>query len=121
MGLISRDQILKADDLKTKTVPVPEWGGEIILRSLTGMERDEFETSLFVDGKFANKNLRARLLVRCIVDEKGQRIFSNEDSGDLGQRNGAVLDRLYDIANELSGIGKKALDDATKNSTPDQS
>ena len=85
------------------------------------MERDAFEQSLYTDGKFTSQNIRARLLVRCIINEDGTRMFGDLESGDLGQRNGAVLDRLYDVAQRLCGIGKKELDDAAKNSTPDQS
>ncbi len=45
--MLSRDQILGASDLPTETVDVPEWGGQVIVRSMTGAERDRFELSLY--------------------------------------------------------------------------
>ena len=41
--VLSKEQILQADDLKTETVEVPEWGGDVLLRELRGRERDAFE------------------------------------------------------------------------------
>lgn len=119
MGILTKDAILAAADLKTETVMVPEWGGEVIIRAMRGSERDAFEVALFVgegeNRKFQGEHVRAKLLVQCIVDEKGERIFSDADVVALGARNAAVLDRLYDIASRLSGIGKKDLDAAVKN------
>ena len=34
--LLTRDAILAAADIQTETVPVPEWGGEVAVRPLTG-------------------------------------------------------------------------------------
>ena len=45
---LSRDDILKAEDLTTEEVDVPEWGGTVLVRGLTGRERDEFEASVMV-------------------------------------------------------------------------
>ena len=45
---LSREDILKAEDLPTEEVPVPEWGGSVLVRGLTGRERDLFETSMMV-------------------------------------------------------------------------
>lgn len=119
MGTLTRDLILAADDLKTEKVSVPEWGGEVNVRAMCGAERDAFEQSLFVgdgDGrKFSAENVRAKLLVRCIVDDNGARVFKDEDAAVLGQRNAGALDRVYSVAQRLSGIGKGDLDSAVKN------
>lgn len=118
MTILNRDAILTAVDLKAETVSVPEWGGEVAVRGMSGAERDSFEQSLFVgegtDRKFSAENVRAKLLVRCIVDHKGVRVFKDEDAALLGQRNAATLDRVYDVAQRLSGIGKGDLDAAVK-------
>ena len=119
MTKLTRDAILAVVDLPSETVPCPEWGGEVSIRGMTGSERDAFEQSLFIgdaDSKrFSADNVRAKLLVRCIVDENGERIFKDEDVEALGRRSAQVLDRLYDVAQRLSGIGKKDLESAVKN------
>ncbi len=47
MGLLTKDDILGADDLATEDVEVPEWGGCVRVRALTGTERDAFEAAMF--------------------------------------------------------------------------
>jgi len=44
---LNKEQILRADDLKTEEVDVPEWGGSVRVRVLTGTERDAFESSIY--------------------------------------------------------------------------
>jgi len=41
--LLTRDEILKAEDIQYETVPVPEWapGGTVRVKTLSGEERDE--------------------------------------------------------------------------------
>ena len=51
--MLTREQILKAQELKTKVINVPEWGGEITLKQLTSLERFAFFEALdkFNEGK----------------------------------------------------------------------
>ena len=43
---LTRDAILQATDLTFEDVAVPEWGGVVRVRGLTGTERDAFEASV---------------------------------------------------------------------------
>ena len=45
--MLTKDQILKSDDLPSEEVSVPEWGGSVMVRSMTGYERDQFEQSVY--------------------------------------------------------------------------
>ena len=105
---LSKDQILAAEDIPTKDVEVPEWGGSVRMRGLTGSERDAYESSLFQQrGEkriLRTENARARLVAMCIVDEDGERMFSDAEVKDLGRKSGKVLDRLFDEARKLSGL-----------------
>lgn len=120
MAVLDRKKILEANDLTSKTVPVPEWGGEVIIKMMTGTERDLFEDSLFEgrgkDRKSNYKNLRAKLLSMCLVGEDGKRIFSDKDVDSLGNKSAKSLDKLYTLAAELNGIGAKEEEELTKNS-----
>ena len=40
--LLNKEQIQSVSDLETQDVEVPEWGGTVRLKSLTGAERDRF-------------------------------------------------------------------------------
>ncbi len=44
-----------ADDLPRETVSVPEWGGEVLVRTMSGTDRDAFEASLLEkDGRMTS-------------------------------------------------------------------
>lgn len=121
MGILNRDAILGAEDIKTETVPVPEWGGEVLVKTLTGTERDAFELSTVKDGKDGKKkadltNLRAKLCARTICDEEGELLFTDSDIIELGKKSGAALDRVFAVAQKLSGIGEADLEEMVKNS-----
>lgn len=120
MSILTADAILQADDLKRKTVNVPEWGGDVVVRELTGTERDSYEAQQTVrKGDRVEPNpigFRARLVVRALVDENGNRLFKDTDAPKLSEKNGAVLDRLWDEIALLSGLVATAVEDAEKNS-----
>jgi hypothetical protein len=103
---LSRDAILAASDIQTKEVDVPEWGGSVFIKGMTGAERDNFEAAN-QDGSGGQKltNLRARFLVRCIVNENGTKIFSDQDAAALGKKSSAAINRLWEAASELNGTG----------------
>ena len=82
--MLNREQILAAVDLPRESVVVPEWGGTVCLRGLTGQERDEFEAERIKrlpDGKFDSdtRNVRAALVARTLVDAAGNRVFADTD------------------------------------------
>lgn len=105
---LSRDAILGAEDTLVEKVSVPEWGGDVIVRGLTGTELDSYQNSCrsFERGEMVPVlgNVRAKLVVRCLVDEAGERLFDDADVDRLGRKAGRVIDRLYDVAARLSGI-----------------
>lgn len=116
MTLLNRDAILTADDLQTEDVQVPEWGGTVRVRSLIGSERDAFEAHVAGDGKKANlDNLRARLVALTIVDDKGERVFSDGDVKKLGMKNAAALNRVFDAAQRLSGLTEADVEEMAGN------
>lgn len=118
MALLGRDEILGADDLRTKDIPVPEWGGEVRIKALTGEERDRFEASLTQTRGNKTKqnmeNFRARLIALCIVNEDGERLFVTADIKALGRKSVAALQRVFNACNELNGLSEEDIDDLTE-------
>ena len=118
--LLNRDMILKAAALKTEEVPVPEWGGSVLVRELRGRERDEFEASLTVQRGTElvsdSANMRAKLAARTIVGEDGEPLFTQQDVAALGELSAAALERVIVVASRLSGLGPAAVEGAAKNS-----
>lgn len=124
MAVLTRDAILAAPDIQEEIVPVPEWGGDVIVRGLTGAQRDAFEASVVEQkGKKTEMkldNIRARLVALSIVDEKGKRLFSDADVVALGKKSARPLQRLWDKARELSGLSDDDVEELAKNSSSDQ-
>jgi len=122
MPAITRDAALKVADLPREKVNVPEWGdgAYVFVRSLTGTERDSWELyaleqkkRFHTDGGFPG--IRASLLVRCLVDDDGNRVFVDTDVDELGGKSGKALDRLWTVAAKLSGITSDDVEDLKKN------
>lgn len=113
--MLNRDDILKISDLITETVSVPEWDGDVLVRAMTGVERDEFEQAVFPNGQKDFANIRARLCSLSIVDENGRRLFEDADLVNLGEKNAKALDKVFAVAKRLSGIGKTEMDALKKN------
>ena len=118
MTYLSRDAILQREDIVTEDVEVPEWGGTVRVRGMSGVERDAYEASLIeqpeANGKRKRRkqpgskatnlaNVRAKLCAWCVIDENGERMFTDADVVALGAKSAAALDRIYEVASELSG------------------
>ena len=110
LKLLGRDAILAADDLSYEIVDVPEWGGQVRVKSMTSAERDSYENSCLVtEGKTSRYSLadvRAKLCSRSIVDEKGNRLFTDAEIHILGGKSAAALDRVFAVASRLSKLNK---------------
>lgn len=117
--LLGREAIFAVSDLQTEDVSVPEWGGTVRVKGLTGSERDAFEESC-VSGKgknvsFKMTNIRAKLVAKTVVDEEGNLIFKEADVEALGKKSGAALDRVFSVAQRISGITKEDIEELEKN------
>ena len=105
--MLTREQILQANDLKSEVVNVPEWGGEVTVRTLTGDEKDVYEMGLYGNGKKEIRHIRAGLLARAIVDKDGNRLFTDADVLALGAKSAAAIDRIYTVASRLNAMTKE--------------
>ncbi len=119
MAVLTSAQV-RARQLPREEVPVPEWGGSVLVRKLQAAERDEFEQWVANCRKAGGvaPNVRARLVARALIDEEGQPLFGEADVALLGEKDADVLDRLFDVVQRISGMGLKAVEEAEKNSLP---
>jgi hypothetical protein len=124
MMTLTRDQIFNLNDIQTKEIAVPEWGGSVLVRGLTGKERDQYEAAIFqVKGNratFKPDFVRARLVAMSVVDTQGERVFSDGDVLGLSTKGAAALDRVFTVARRLSGLSERDISEMTKNSESDQ-
>lgn len=113
--MLTRDQILAADDRRSEVVEVPEWGGSVRVVAMSGTQRDAFEMSLLVNGKPDPTNARAKLVAASVVDDSGAPVFTAGDIEALGRKNAAALSRIVEVARRLSAIGEAEIEVAKGN------
>tara|TARA_R100000655_G_scaffold71369_2_gene109744 strand:+ start:1178 stop:1525 length:348 start_codon:yes stop_codon:yes gene_type:complete len=115
--MLDKKSILNSDDLPREEVHCELWQGSVWIRTMSGQERDEFESScVSKKGKEMNlKNIRARLCVLCICNEKGQRLFDARDIEALGKKSSKMLDLCFSKAQELNGLSADAVDELAGN------
>lgn len=137
-GLLTRDAILRADDTVYEIVPVPEWGGSVRVKSLSGFERDRFEASLVVatrkkgpramgsaatgnsaqggDDELDLSNIRAKMVAATVVDLHGNLVFTEKDVEALGKKSSAALTRVFVVARRLSKFTSDDIEELVGNS-----
>ena len=124
--MLTREQILKVDDIQIEKVEVPVWHDHVFVKGLTGEERDAFEISImrFEPGEKSGEkpktipileNMRAKLCVMTICNEKGERLFKDQDVPALGRKSADALDTCYTVAQRLSGLTESDIDKLAKN------
>lgn len=107
---LNKEEILQAQDLPTELVSIPEWGGDVYVRGMTGAERDKWEASIVQtrgkDQTLNMVNIRAKLASITICDEQGNRLFTDADIARLSAKSAHALQRVFLVAQKLSGIGE---------------
>ena len=115
MPVLNREDILAAEDILTESVDVPEWGGKVFVKGITGKERGKFEANVILNpGKNQKLNMvdmRAMLGSLTMVDESGKKLFTRADVKALNEKSAAPLDRVFEVAQRLSGLSDDAVEE----------
>lgn len=114
LKLLSAAEILAVNDTQEAIVEVPEWGGSVRIVGLTGSERDRYEAWV-IQGKGKNRDInlaqsRAKLVMMCARDADGNRLFDEAQVVALGKKNAKALQRVFDVAGDLSGLDDDTLE-----------
>lgn len=117
--------ILEADDLITETVDVPEWGGFVIVRTMMAGEKDRFQLGTMTQkhGEIQTdlkkmKYFRTRAVALSVVNEKGERLFTESQVEKLAKKSASAMDRVYEVAARLNGLGEGVTEELEKNLDP---
>ncbi len=117
--LLGKDDILKRTDFPSEDIDVPEWGGTVRVQGMSGKDRDAFEAQvvIFRGGRDAGRdlrNFRARLVAKCVVDEDGNRLFTDADIEALGELSAMALERVFEVALRLNGMSEEDVKELTE-------
>ena len=109
-------------DRAKKDVPVPELGAGMVIPvwGMTPRERSAWEDkqSQLSEKQRAKHKLtvRERILVECCRNDDGVQLFTIDQIEQLGKRRGDVIERLVNVALELSGFSEQDIEKLAKNS-----
>lgn len=117
--ILTKYEILAAQDRPLVAMDVPEWGGTIFLKALSisramalrskymgldGVPKPETGLSFVLDS-----------IAACIVDESGQPLFSSDELEILGEKNPNVVNKVFQKIEEINGGGENSVEQAEKN------
>lgn len=117
MTLLSKEDILNPSLLKTLELDVPELGGIVRIREMTGAERDGLESYVLQHREnSAFENIRARVVALSVIDEQGNLLFPTpEDVEALGKTGWRALERIRKASDSLNAITKEDIEELRKN------
>ena len=106
---LDKASILSAHDTPIEKVNVPEWGGHVYVKVLSGAERDRFDQSVLDrHGKPTNlQGARARLAAITLCDKDGRRLFSDQEINQLADKSAAAIERVCEAAMKLNRMGEQ--------------
>lgn len=125
VSLLNREDILAADDHSQEVVHVPEWGGNVLVGTMGGKDRDAWEL-MFVEERGKSRpgklqNIRAALVARTVVDCDGKRLFTDADVEALGEKNANTLNRVFLVARRINRLTDEDIKEQVGNSNGDRS
>lgn len=110
MAILSKAALLGATTAPTQVVQIPELGGDVLVRGMTARQRTAFEKKFVSESKGRIKRnfdaFREQIVVFCCVDPK----FDEEDVERLSAVRADVLERIANVALQLSGITEKDIE-----------
>jgi len=114
-----KELILSAEDIPSEDVEIPEWGGiKVRVKGLTSEQIDQYQAKQIAMRRADNqnntelhmRNYRAELVAQVLYDpDTDQRIFRDVKEGvrALSKKSSGVVNGLYVLAQELSGLDKE--------------
>jgi hypothetical protein len=113
---LTKADILSANDLIREEVEVPEWGGKVWVTSFSADAKDAMEFQIFSLNKKSGVGMRAAYVGLALIDEYGQRLFTDEEIPMLGTKFAGAVDRIFEVVSRINRISQKDLDELEKNS-----
>jgi len=111
---LTAEMIISADDITMERVEIPDWGGHVFVRVMSGSERDRMEQACLSasgDGLAAPENFRALLAVACCCNASGDRLFTAEQAASLAEKSSTALDLIFAVALRINKMSDRDVED----------
>ena len=100
--MLDRQTILDCDDKKVESIKVPQWKGDIYIRTLDGMQADRV-LKLLTNGS-AEIDKLIGIVLTTVCDADGNLLFKAEDKLKLKTKNLLALRTIAEAAITLNGL-----------------
>ena len=100
---LSIDQIVQADDLKTKTVECPEWGGHVVIKVISKAEQNKVRLSLI--GKDGNSENMSAFEQNLFTSSMVEPSINDQQYILLQEKSALVIERILKEIIDLNGMG----------------
>lgn len=100
---LTREAVLAAPDIAEKEVEVPEWGGTVLIRTLTKAQQVKLRKEAMVAGKLDEDRLEILIFVHGVVEPQ----FTPEDHDALKAKSASAMDRVLLEIYRGSGMSKE--------------
>ena len=101
-----------ASSLPRERVHIPEWGCDVWVRAMTAGEADRFGNT--ADADMRRGKASAQIVVLCLVDENGARMFTDDDIDEVAGWAFPATDRIVKASLRLTGLSDEGVADAQK-------
>lgn len=111
--ILSREEVLEADDLVTETIYVKEWGGAVRIRSFTKGRQIELNQRATVDDEIVQSRLQMFSFLEGVVEPQ----FTLDDQEPLKDKNALAFDRVLKRIFQISGMASNPEEEEAKEAT----
>ena len=107
-------RILAANDLIEQEITIPEWDNvTVIMRAMTAQQRAEFARTQAAGPQKA----MASVIIACMLDPESKKpVFEAAHRDELLSKNGQVVESLFMVLADISGMDRAAWSKIEKNS-----
>ncbi len=114
--MLTKEEILAANDRPVSRLSVPEWNGEVCIRQLTAEEAQQYRVFSLDDNWKVDRTKALRnhlvLVSLALCDEAGARLFTVEE---LTGKSAAAIERIAAAARKINALDGDSVEDAEKN------
>ena len=121
--MLSREEILAKRDLPPVPVRVPEWGPGVYVRTLSGEQREEYESALDkrrdAKGMLSFGTYRAMQVVYGVCNAEGVLVFTEADIPQIIKQPVKTLMKISTKFSSVNGLTEADVEALEKNSDTD--
>lgn len=100
MAILTFNNIMEAPDITEKTVPIPEWGGDVIVRSISYRQMEAIkklaqdgDSSSLLEGSEVEQMLLVKGMVEPTVDEEQAKLLMEKSASAVMKVLGEIMGR----------------------------